>query len=167
MYTEIVIGLLLCFYLTTSKCKVDESIQRISKYEDLDLERQLKLLNKPAIKTIKTEFGHIVDCIDINKQLAFDNPLLKNHKLQLKPSFQDTKLNENDKITRHLKIGLGKNSCPKGSVPVRRTTKEDLIRAKLLPKHSGVLSRTMPPGYEITYDHKKEKKQETPFDRSL
>ncbi|CAL0303636.1 unnamed protein product [Lupinus luteus] len=26
--------------------------------------------------------GYIVDCIDINKQPAFDNPLLKNHKIQ-------------------------------------------------------------------------------------
>ncbi|KAH9608308.1 hypothetical protein KSS87_004230 [Heliosperma pusillum] len=30
--------------------------------------------------------GDIIDCIDIYKQPAFDNPLLKNHKLQMSPS---------------------------------------------------------------------------------
>ncbi|TKY68372.1 Ubiquitin carboxyl-terminal hydrolase 12 [Spatholobus suberectus] len=39
--------------------------------------------------------------------------------LALKPSFKDpkSKANENDRTGRHLKIGLGKNSCPKGTVP--------------------------------------------------
>ncbi|XP_075645647.1 protein neprosin-like [Castanea sativa] len=50
--------------------------------EDSLLEIQLKLINKPPVKSIQTEYGHIVDCIDINKQLAFDHPLLKHHKIQ-------------------------------------------------------------------------------------
>ncbi|KAH7658460.1 Neprosin domain-containing protein, partial [Dioscorea alata] len=52
--------------------------------EDLELERQLKLLNKPAIKTI-VENGDIFDCVDIYKQPAFDHPSLKDHKLQHTP----------------------------------------------------------------------------------
>ncbi|KAG5554163.1 hypothetical protein RHGRI_011885 [Rhododendron griersonianum] len=40
---------------------------------------QLKLLNKPAVKTIHTEYGDIIDCVDFYKQPAFDHPLLKNH----------------------------------------------------------------------------------------
>ncbi|EXB99733.1 hypothetical protein L484_023263 [Morus notabilis] len=58
-------------------------ITNISREEDLDLERQLKLLNKPSIKTIQTKEGDIFDCVDINKQPAFDHPLLKNHKVQV------------------------------------------------------------------------------------
>ncbi|KAK7276257.1 hypothetical protein RIF29_17395 [Crotalaria pallida] len=50
--------------------------------ENLELERQLKLINKLPVQSFHTKFGYIVDCIDINKQPAFDNPLLKNHKLQ-------------------------------------------------------------------------------------
>ncbi|XP_065625488.1 protein neprosin [Quercus suber] len=53
--------------------------------EDSLLEIQLKLINKPPVKSIQTEYGHIVDCIDINKQLAFDHPLLKHHKIQVSP----------------------------------------------------------------------------------
>ncbi|XP_020209536.1 uncharacterized protein LOC109794503, partial [Cajanus cajan] len=97
--------------------------------EDIELEKQLKLINKPPIKSIHTEFGYIVDCIDINKQPAFDHPLLKNHKLQRKPNFGKT--NAKTSPTRSI-FGLDKNKCPSGTVPIRRTTKDDLIREKLL-----------------------------------
>ncbi|CAI8587480.1 unnamed protein product [Vicia faba] len=56
--------------------------------EDLELERQLNILNKPPIKSIHTKSGYIIDCIDINKQPAFNHPLLKNHKLQRKSIFE-------------------------------------------------------------------------------
>ncbi|XP_026445719.1 uncharacterized protein LOC113346403 [Papaver somniferum] len=52
----------------------------VSEEEDLELETQLKILNKPPTKTIVATNGDIVDCIDIYRQLAFNNPLLKNHK---------------------------------------------------------------------------------------
>ncbi|KAG4954217.1 hypothetical protein JHK87_039811 [Glycine soja] len=99
--------------------------------EDLELERQLELLNKPPIKSIHTNLGYIVDCIDINKQPAFDHPLLKNHKLQRKPSFQKSigKTSVKKSPTRPLLV-LQKDQCPTGTVPIRRTTKDDLIREK-------------------------------------
>ncbi|OWM90016.1 uncharacterized protein LOC116187863 [Punica granatum] len=46
------------------------------------LERQLSSLNKPPIMSFKTDYGMTIDCIDIYKQPAFDNPLLKNHTIQ-------------------------------------------------------------------------------------
>ncbi|PKI35660.1 hypothetical protein CRG98_043931 [Punica granatum] len=70
------------------------------------LERQLSSLNKPPIMSFKTDYGMTIDCIDIYKQPAFDNPLLKNHTIQIQIS------------------------CPDGTVPIRRTTKEDLVRWK-------------------------------------
>ncbi|KAG5110624.1 hypothetical protein JHK82_039847 [Glycine max] len=73
--------------------------------EDLELERQLELLNKPPIKSIHTNFGYIVDCIDINKQPAFDHPLLKYHKLQVCiHDFDDVKEESNKAATndKHL-----------------------------------------------------------------
>ncbi|XP_057432835.1 uncharacterized protein LOC130725637 [Lotus japonicus] len=100
--------------------------------EDLELERQLKLINKPPVKSIQTKFGYIVDCIDINKQPAFDHPLLKNHKLQRKPSNQKTIENSNLRNSPSKpKFGLEK-PCPKGTVPIRRTTKNNLVQAKSL-----------------------------------
>ncbi|KAL0007354.1 hypothetical protein SO802_008856 [Lithocarpus litseifolius] len=100
----------------------------ISKEEELELERQLKLINKPPVKSIQTEFGHIVDCIDINKQLAFDHPLLKDHKIQERPHFSKrTTKNAGLSRNRPSMIGLQQDACPSGTVPIRRTTKADLI----------------------------------------
>nr|XP_023876808.1 uncharacterized protein LOC111989259 [Quercus suber] len=101
--------------------------------EDSLLEIQLKLINKPPVKSIQTEYGHIVDCIDINKQLAFDHPLLKHHKIQRTPSFLRGKTrNVDPSHFRPLMIGLAKDACPIGTVPIRRATKEDLVASKLL-----------------------------------
>ncbi|KAK7843957.1 hypothetical protein CFP56_011808 [Quercus suber] len=74
-----------------------------SKEEELELERQLKLINKPPVKSIQTEFGSIVDCVDINKQLAFDHPLLKDHKIQERPRFalRRTKMQVSYEINIH------------------------------------------------------------------
>uniref|UniRef100_A0A2N9GWH5 Neprosin PEP catalytic domain-containing protein n=1 Tax=Fagus sylvatica TaxID=28930 RepID=A0A2N9GWH5_FAGSY len=47
-----------------------------------EVDRKLKLLNKPAIKSIKSEDEDIIDCVDIYKQPAFDHPALRNHKIQ-------------------------------------------------------------------------------------
>ncbi|XP_047171054.1 uncharacterized protein LOC124839324 [Vigna umbellata] len=108
--------------------------------EDLELEKQLKLINKPPIKTIHTKNGDIVDCIDIYKQLAFDHPLLKDHKLQRKPSFQKSSMKT---LANKPNFNFEKVQCPKGSIPIRRTTKEDLIREKQLLKNS-ILLQDMP-----------------------
>ncbi|KAF8400307.1 hypothetical protein HHK36_013604 [Tetracentron sinense] len=110
----------------------------ISEEEDAELERQLKIINKPAIKVIKTHYGDIYDCVDINKQPAFDHPLLKNHKIQMRPTsfpkglFDKASSVEEASNVMPSEIGL-KNSCPPGSVPIRRTQKEDLIRIKQNP----------------------------------
>ncbi|KAF8379089.1 hypothetical protein HHK36_028518 [Tetracentron sinense] len=99
--------------------------------EDMELERQLKLINKPPLKTIETEYGDVIDCIDIHKQLAFDHPLLKNHKIQMRPSFPLKGMtNEASSTANQIRVGIKSKGCPTGSVPIRRTRKEDLIRSK-------------------------------------
>ncbi|XP_024640737.2 uncharacterized protein [Medicago truncatula] len=99
--------------------------------EDLDIERELKLINKAPIKSIHTKFGDLVDCIDIKKQPVFDHPLLTNHKLQTKPSFENIikKTNVKNSSTKAI-FGIEREQCPSGTVPIKRTTHDDLIRAK-------------------------------------
>ncbi|KAJ0962701.1 hypothetical protein J5N97_027823 [Dioscorea zingiberensis] len=102
--------------------------------EDLDIERQLKLLNKPAIKTIVDD-GDIYDCVDIYKQPAFDHPSLKNHKIQLRPNSYPDGLFDDDISSStngtSIEIGLKDgNTCPSGTVPIRRVSKDDLIRMR-------------------------------------
>ncbi|KAI3967561.1 hypothetical protein MKW92_009261 [Papaver armeniacum] len=105
--------------------------------EDLELEKQLKILNKKPIKTIVTNFGDIVDCIDIYKQPAFDHPLLKDHKIQMAPSSileATTNKNISSSVFRSSNMGHGfrYKRCPPGTVPIRRTKKQDLINARNL-----------------------------------
>ncbi|KAG5554162.1 hypothetical protein RHGRI_011885 [Rhododendron griersonianum] len=97
---------------------------------------QLKLLNKPAVKTIHTEYGDIIDCVDFYKQPAFDHPLLKNHTFHygMKPSTPfhvGARDQDSSNFTKPVSIGLKGGGCPIGTVPIRRITKEDLIRERL------------------------------------
>ncbi|RZC86483.1 hypothetical protein C5167_030560 [Papaver somniferum] len=137
----IVFLVLIFFILITESQSVYGEKSRILKREkeDWELEKQLKILNKKPTKTIKTEFGDTIDCIDIYKQPAFDHPLLKNHKIQMVPSSipeETTRKNISSSIYRSSNIdnGFRNEKCPPGTVPIRRTKKEDLINTqKLLP----------------------------------
>ncbi|KAM3249999.1 putative protein isoform X1 [Capsicum annuum] len=93
---------------------------------------------KPPIKTIKTEYGDIFDCVDFYDQPAFHHPKLKSHNYhpQMKPSLFMMKVVDPSKsITDTLEsMKLPDGGCPVGTVPVRRFTKKDLTRHKLLPE---------------------------------
>ncbi|XP_019423330.1 PREDICTED: uncharacterized protein LOC109332761 [Lupinus angustifolius] len=119
---------ILCLFLVIYK--VDATSSHISRLEELELERHLKLINKTPIRTIQTKFGDIIDCVDIKKQPAFYHPLLKNHKLQRMPSFENKRRGRNEEGVANRSSEFEKVLCPIGSVPIRRTTKDDLIRIK-------------------------------------
>ncbi|KAG7541777.1 Neprosin [Arabidopsis thaliana x Arabidopsis arenosa] len=99
-----------------------------------ELEKLLNYLNKPAVKSFQTEHGYILDCIDIQKQLAFDHPLLKNHSLKLKPTTipKWTKDNNTSHRPNSLPFRQADISCPVGTVIVKRIILEDLIQAQRL-----------------------------------
>ncbi|KAF3959113.1 hypothetical protein CMV_016043 [Castanea mollissima] len=107
-----------------------------NKIQKLEIQQQLKRLNKPALKSIESPDGDIIDCVDINKQPAFDHPLLKNHTIQMKPSSypkgfsnsesNDVSSNSEPKFTQPWHLN---GRCPEGTIPIRRTKEEDLLRA--------------------------------------
>ncbi|XP_010445173.1 PREDICTED: uncharacterized protein LOC104727800 [Camelina sativa] len=105
-----------------------------SEEEKKEMERQLKAINKPALKSFKTEKGEIFDCIDIQKQLAFDHPLLKNHSVQLKPTSVPEWISSNKTSQKIDPLQLLPKGirCPHGTVIVKRTTLQDLIHAQRL-----------------------------------
>ncbi|WJX55713.1 hypothetical protein P8452_41449 [Trifolium repens] len=121
----------LCLVTSSTAHTVDDMHSMLK--EDLELERQLNLINKSSIKSIQTMSGYIIDCVDINNQPAFSHPLLKKHKLQRKPSFEklDRETSVNISSTKPIHV-LEKVSCPKETVPIRRITKDDLSRGKSL-----------------------------------
>ncbi|RZC56106.1 hypothetical protein C5167_014968 [Papaver somniferum] len=119
-----------------------------SEEEDLDLEAQLNSLNKPPVKTIQTSWGDLYDCIEFHKQPAFDHPLLKKYKHSMREEMIVSKKSDTMPMS-------GVDGCPKGTVPIRRTSKEDLIRAKSLSVSSPLSSSNPRPGVEyragVTY----------------
>ncbi|XP_039014612.1 uncharacterized protein LOC120144651 [Hibiscus syriacus] len=94
---------------------------------------KLKQLNKPAVKTIQSEDGDIIDCVDIYKQPSFDHPALKNHVIQMKPNF-DFKEEKPSRKKESSKLVVSQTwqrsgSCPEGTIPIQRIRREDLLRA--------------------------------------
>ncbi|XP_021834480.1 uncharacterized protein LOC110774249 [Prunus avium] len=82
------------------------------------IERELQSLNKTLVKTI---------------QPAFDNPLLKNHKIQLRPTSFPAQMKNSAPVADPISETWSKReACPDGTVPIHRTTKDDLVRAKNL-----------------------------------
>ncbi|XP_024007536.1 uncharacterized protein LOC18012160 isoform X2 [Eutrema salsugineum] len=103
-------AILCCFY--------NEAYGKVS----LDIDMKLKTLNKPALKTIKSEDGDIIDCVNIHKQHAFDHPALRNHKIQMKPSVEfDTKKTNipNNGSAKPItsQIWSKSGNCPIGTIP--------------------------------------------------
>ncbi|XP_047250122.1 uncharacterized protein LOC107876885, partial [Capsicum annuum] len=120
-----------------------EGEKNLSKSEGMEFEIQLKFLNKPAVKTIKTKYGDVYDCIDFYKQSAFDYPLLKDHNfhpkaylysLSILPSFCSSDSTTSMSSTIWSKDG----GCPSGTVPNKRITKDDLLRQRHLPPPENV-----------------------------
>ncbi|VVB17154.1 unnamed protein product [Arabis nemorensis] len=98
-----------------------------------EIDMILTTLNKPALKTIKSEDGDIIDCVDIYKQPAFDHPDLKNHKIQMEPSveFVSKKTNSPKNNSKPVisQIWTKSGRCPAGTIPIRRVSRADIIRA--------------------------------------
>ncbi|KAG6593345.1 hypothetical protein SDJN02_12190 [Cucurbita argyrosperma subsp. argyrosperma] len=106
------------------------------RFRRFEAQLHLKKLNKPAVKSIKSPDGDIIDCVHMAHQPAFDHPLLKNHTIQMRPNFHpegvlsDNKMSskgsEPKPITQSWHL---KGRCPEGTIPIRRTTKRDILRA--------------------------------------
>ncbi|XP_058106302.1 protein neprosin-like [Magnolia sinica] len=111
--------------------------------KDLEVERKLKLLNKPAVKSIRSKDGDIIDCVDIYKQPAFDHPLLKNHTIHMTPGRGLQRVTNKEKPSSTVEISQvwrKSGSCPKGTVPIRRAQKQVLLRTPSLEKYGRRIS---------------------------
>ncbi|KAK9716591.1 hypothetical protein RND81_06G244100 [Saponaria officinalis] len=101
------------------------------KNEKLRFRRRLDIKNNPATKTFVTKHGDILDCVDIDKQPAFDHPLLKNQSIQVKPT---QLIGRPTSVSTTSSQFLPKRMrCPQGTVPIKRVKKEDLVMQKVSP----------------------------------
>jgi len=75
--------------------------------------------HKGTVKTIEGKNGDVIDCVDINQQPAFDHPLLKNHTIQMEPSFIRKVTNEELYNAQLFQGWHEDEECPKGTIPIR------------------------------------------------
>ncbi|KAI3868895.1 hypothetical protein MKX03_036424 [Papaver bracteatum] len=95
----------------------------------------LNTVNKEIIKTIKVEDNEIIDCYDIHRQPSLNHPLLRNHRIQMKPSSYPTGMKSNNFGTLQLLQNWHKyGSCPEGTIPIQRKGKN--YNPTVLHKHN-------------------------------
>ncbi|KAI4374583.1 hypothetical protein MLD38_012563 [Melastoma candidum] len=90
-------------------------------------------LNKPPLHTIQSPDGDFIDCIPTHLQPAFDHPDLKGQKPADLPEWRpgtnvsvDHGAGTEEMFQTWHETG---ESCPEGTVPIRRTKEEDIMRA--------------------------------------
>ncbi|GFP92458.1 hypothetical protein PHJA_001390000 [Phtheirospermum japonicum] len=111
--------------------------------QKLKVEKHLKRLNKPPTKTIQSPDGDIIDCVHISHQPAFDHPFLTDHKIQTRPSYHPDGLSDEKKMSMGSKEGTKpitqpwhvNGMCPGDTIPIRRTKKEDVLRASSVKRY--------------------------------
>ncbi|KAH7657534.1 Neprosin domain-containing protein [Dioscorea alata] len=108
--------------------------------EELPVEEKLRLLNKPSVKSIQSEDGDIIDCVDLYKQPALDHPLLKNHSIRISPSFDPTNVDSSTTSILNYSLPFSQvwhrsGSCPDGTIPIRRVLKHHLLNASSLERY--------------------------------
>ncbi|KAG2678820.1 hypothetical protein I3760_11G022100 [Carya illinoinensis] len=95
----------------------------------------LRKINKPAVKTIQSPDGDVIDCVLSHLQPAFDHPKLQGHK-PLDPPERPKGNDTTDTVAESLQLWTQSGeSCPEGTVPIRRTTEKDILRASSLRRY--------------------------------
>ncbi|GER51540.1 hypothetical protein STAS_28923 [Striga asiatica] len=88
----------------------------------------LNKINKPAVKVIQSPDGDIIDCVPFHLQPAFDHPLLKGEKTMRKPPKAPS---SNNTFAENFQIWtMSGERCPGNTIPIRRTTAQDILKAK-------------------------------------
>ncbi|XP_023546698.1 uncharacterized protein LOC111805725 [Cucurbita pepo subsp. pepo] len=90
---------------------------------------RLDNINKPALHTIQSPDGDLIDCVLSHLQPAFDHPKLKGQ-IPLDPPERPEGHKPPRTVTESFQLwSMNGENCPEGTVPIRRTTEEDMLRA--------------------------------------
>ncbi|KAI3730901.1 hypothetical protein L1987_62081 [Smallanthus sonchifolius] len=93
------------------------------------IDARLRKINKPFVKSIKSPGGDIIDCVLFHLQPAFDLPELSGKRLLIPPELPKghDDAGKNPEI-KQLWNSKGE-SCPNGTIPIRRTSASDILRS--------------------------------------
>ncbi|KHN30932.1 hypothetical protein glysoja_017469 [Glycine soja] len=93
--------------------------------------------NHELLKLRRSPDGDLIDCVLSHQQHAFDHPKLRGH-IVLDPPERPKGNHTNGEAERVIEsFQLWSDSgeaCPEGTVPIRRTTEEDILRASSIQR---------------------------------
>lgn len=95
----------------------------------IEIETYLKKMNKPALKTIKSPNGELIDCVDVYKQPSLDHPLLQNHTIQMEYGFSEIDMKQHNSLNEIHQGWHDYGKCPYGTIPILRIQKSAILRA--------------------------------------
>ncbi|KAE8023506.1 hypothetical protein FH972_009193 [Carpinus fangiana] len=82
------------------------------------------------LQKLKSPDGDLMDCVASHLQPAFDHPLLKGQK-PLDPPERPNGHNPTGMVEEDFQLwSMSGESCPEGTIPIRRTSEQDMLRAK-------------------------------------
>ncbi|KAF6982913.1 hypothetical protein CFC21_001237 [Triticum aestivum] len=103
--------------------------------EQLGLRRmkaRLARVREASVKTIQSPDGDVIDCVPSHLQPAFDHPRLRGQKPEDEPAARPGNAgavaDDEEEVLPQTWRSSGE-WCPKGTIPVRRATEGDLLRA--------------------------------------
>ncbi|XP_057508529.1 uncharacterized protein LOC130791402 [Actinidia eriantha] len=122
--------------------RVNQTFHAREELEKLKMVKaHLMKINKPAVKTIQSPDGDLIDCVVSHQQPAFDHPQLKGQK-PLDPPESPKGHNSNQMVSENYQLwSIFGESCPEGTIPIRRTSKKDVLRASNVQKFGRKIRR--------------------------
>nr|XP_016451034.1 PREDICTED: uncharacterized protein LOC107775772 [Nicotiana tabacum] len=124
------------FNLANQTFKPGDELQKMKM-----IKSHLMKINKPSLKTIQSPDGDIIDCVLSHQQPAFDHPHLKGQK-PLEPPERPKGHNSNSMEFENFQLWrLSGETCPEGTIPVRRTKEQDILRASSIRRFGRKIRR--------------------------
>ncbi|XP_042500756.1 uncharacterized protein LOC122078724 [Macadamia integrifolia] len=121
---------------TNQTFRPGEELQKLKR-----IKAHLRRINKPAVKTIQSPDGDLIDCVRSHLQPAFDHPQLRGQK-PLDPPERPNGDNPMDSVPEGFQVWINSGeSCPEGTIPMRRTKEEDILRASSIARFGRKISR--------------------------
>ncbi|KAJ0258515.1 hypothetical protein HA466_0072910 [Hirschfeldia incana] len=147
------VSFLLALVLTVVVTLTPSLVSGENGFSDLKIRTHLKRLNKQPLKSIKSPDGDVIDCVPITNQPALAHPLLINHTVQMSPSFNPASVFSESKLSSRTKNQQSNDitqlwhvngKCPVNTIPIRRTTKQDLYRASSVQNFGMKTQKSIP-----------------------
>ncbi|KAK4376909.1 hypothetical protein RND71_003205 [Anisodus tanguticus] len=120
------------------------------------IKSHLMKINKPSLKTIQSPDGDLIDCVLSHQQPAFDHHQLKGQKPLEPPDRPRSRHNSNSMEFENFQLwSFSGETCPEGTIPVRRTKEQDILRASSIRKFGRKIRRpvrrdTTSNGHEVS-----------------